>query len=139
MSLSEQNRAQDALRWIYKHGFRHSSECPASVNEAFNQAFANERAARAEGVAALQQAGDLISRENLEAELRETIGLYVREAVTRMFSEENATYRCARQIAGMLQPGYYLHRKLFSSPLPQQTALVEPYSPDLDDVNGRLA
>jgi len=76
-------------------------------------------------VAALQQAGEPISRENLEAELRETIGLYVREAVTRMFSEENATYRCARQIAGMLQPGYYLHRKLFSSPLPQQTDLVE--------------
>lgn len=86
---------------------------------------ATDKSDRAEGVAALQQAGEPISRENLEAELRETIGLYVREAVTRMFSEENATYRCARQIAGMLQPGYYLHRKLFSSPLPQQTALVE--------------
>ena len=95
--------------------------------------------ARAVAAEALRQAGEPISRENLEAELRETIGLYVREAVTRMFSEENATYRCARQIAGMLQPGYYLHRKLFSSPLPQQTALVEEPSPELDEINGRLA
>lgn len=117
----------------WKDGLKHAIsdlgecfECGHDLNGPYCPACNSDiDAARAEGVAALQQAGEPISRENLEAELRETIGLYVREAVTRMFSEENATYRCARQIAGMLQPGYYLHRKLFSSPLPQQTALVE--------------
>jgi len=39
------DRANAALRWIYKNGFRHSSECPNSVSEAFNRSFAKERAA----------------------------------------------------------------------------------------------
>lgn len=44
--MSGQPHYAEALRWIYKNGFRHSSECPDSVNEAFNLAFAEERAAR---------------------------------------------------------------------------------------------
>lgn len=35
---------QYALRWVYEHGFEHSTKCPPEVNAAFSDAYAPVRA-----------------------------------------------------------------------------------------------
>ena len=48
---AEADRFGSALVWIYRNGFRHSSECPADVQHAFSDAFAPTRAEKAEAEA----------------------------------------------------------------------------------------
>ncbi|API58507.1 hypothetical protein BSL82_03625 [Tardibacter chloracetimidivorans] len=43
--IRQRDEAWRALVWVFRNGFRHSSECPPEVNMAFSDAFAPERQA----------------------------------------------------------------------------------------------
>ena len=96
---------------------------------------ATNKSDRAEGVAALQQAGEPDKNEIASMAFQFLARKYVQRADDRqklmgLQYTSAETHDLANEIANFV---------LSFSPLPQQTALVEPYSPDLDDVNGRLA
>ena len=105
---------------------------------------ATDKSDRAEGVAALQQAGKPVAWRPIESAPKDGTCLLVgheKAVFSAWWSEEDAGWvDGATDLYGdhrTYDPTHWM--PLPSSPLPQQTALVEPYSPDLDDVNGRLA
>lgn len=158
MSLSEKDRTHDlqacpfcgchGLSFAWPREFRgrmaaiiecHTDNCYALLTADSPDKAVAAWNRRAEGVAALQQAGEPEKNDALRAIMP--------------FAEIGAASEIARFNAMHLPDDHSIAayigidrvRAAMSaardalSPLPQQTALVEGQSPELDDINGRLA